>query len=243
MPGAASWSAFLVADDPLATLPEALRALEAFGPSLAVTVVDNAPSGFERPDIAWPGLRWLRNPRPQTVGRSYNQALGLELAHAKGELDRRYALFLTPDVIVGTDTIEKIEALLEAEPLLGAVGPKLRRAHIAGSLDGERHEIEFTDTLDGIGIALDWFGRPVYLGRGEPDDGQLILKKPPFAPSPSCFAVRLSALRALSMNGPWFQEEGEWEKVALGCFRRLEGSEYRLTVATDAVSWRLTPRV
>jgi GT2 family glycosyltransferase len=239
----AHWSAFLVADDPLATLPEALRALEASGPSLAVTVVDNAPSGIERPHLAWPGLRWLRNPRPQTVGRSYNQALGLELAHAKGELDRRYALFLTPDVIVGTDSIPKMEALLEAEPLLGAVGPKLRRAHIAGSLDGERHDIEFTETLDSIGLAFNLLGRPTHLGRGEPDNGQLILRKPPFAPSPACFAVRLSALRALSSQGPWFQEEGDWAKVALGCFRRLEGSEYRLTVATDAVSWRLAPRV
>lgn len=243
MPGAVSWSAFVVADDPLATLPEALRGLEPMAPALSVTVVDNAPSGMERPDMAWPGLRWLRNPRPQTVGRSYNQALGLELAHASGDLGRQYALFLTPDVIVGTDTIQKMETMLEADPLLGAVGPKLRRAHIAGSLDGERHEIEFTETLDSIGIALNMFGRPTYLGRGEPDDGQLLLKKPPFAPAPACFAVRLSALRALSMHGPWFQEDGEWERAALGCYRRLEGAEYRLTVATDAVSWRLTPRV
>ncbi len=243
MAGPVHWSALLVADDPNATLPEALHGLEALTPQPAVTVVDNAPAGQKRPDIVWPGLRWLRNPRSQSVGHSYNQAIELALAHAQGDLENNFALLLSPDVIVGTDLLAKLEALFDAEPLLAAVGPKLRRAHIAGSLDGDRREIEFTDILDTIGITLNWLGKAGPLGRGEPDDGQQIFKKPPFAPSPMCFAVRLSALRALSVHGPWFQEDGEWDRVALGLFRRLEGAEYRLTVATEAVSWRLTSRV
>jgi GT2 family glycosyltransferase len=242
MAGHVHWSALTVADDPNATLPEALRGLEALSPAPAVTVIDNAPAGQKRPDIVWPGLRWLRNPRPQTVGRSYNQALELALAHTQGEWENNFALLLTPDVIVGTDLLSKLEALFEAEPLLAVVGPKLRRAHIIGSLDGDRREIEFTDTLDTLGISLNWLGRMGFPGRGEPDDGQQIFKKPPYAPSPACFAVRLSAVRALSVHGPWFQEEGDWEKVALGFFRRLEGAEYRRLVATEAVSWRLAPR-
>lgn len=243
MGGAVSWSVLVVADDPNATLPEALRGLEALTPSPAVTVIDNAPAGYERPEIVWPGIRWLRNPRAQTVGRSYNQGIELALAHAQADLENQLVLLLTPDVIVGTDLLVKLEALFEAEPLLAAIGPKLRRAHISGSLDGERRDIEFTDTLDGIGISVNWLGQVGYLGRGEPDHGQQILRRPPYAPSPSCFAVRLSALRALSAHGPWFQEDGEWSRAAIGLFRRLVGAEYRLTVATEAVSWRLTPRL
>ncbi|MCC6563370.1 hypothetical protein IT087_00585 [Candidatus Uhrbacteria bacterium] len=243
MAGPVHWSALVVADDPTATLPEALRGLEALTPPPSVTVVDNAPAGQKRPDIVWPGLRWLRNPRPQSVGHSYNQALELALAHAQGDLENNFALLITPDVIVGTDLLQKLEALFDAEPLLAVVGPKLRRAYIAGSLDGDRREIEFSDTLDGIGITVNWLGKANFIGRGEPDDGQQILKKPPYAPSPACFAVRLSALRALSAHGPWFQENGEWQRVSIGLFRRLEGAEYRLTVATEAVSWRLTSRV
>ncbi len=237
------WSAHVVVDDPNATLSEALRGLQALKPTPATTVIDNAPAGQKRPDIVWPGLRWLRNPRGQTVGHSYNQALKLALAHAQGDLENNFALLLTPDVIVGTDLLSKLEALFEAEPLLAAVGPKLRRAYIAGSLDGERREIEFSETLDAIGVSMNWLGKTAFRGRGEPDAGQQVFKKPAFAPSPSCFAVRLSALRALSVSGPWFQERGDWQPVAIGFFRRLKGAEYRLTVATEAVSWRLTPRV
>ncbi len=243
MAGPVSWSAHIVVDDPNAMLPEALRGLQALSPVPSVTVIDNAPAGQKRPDIAWPGLRWLRNPRAQTVGRSFNQAMELALAHAQGDLENNFALLLSPDVIVGTDLIPKLDALFDAEPLLGAVGPKLRRAHIAGSLDGEHREIEFTDTLDAIGISSNWLGKIGFRGRGERDDGQQIFKKPAFAPAPACFAVRLSAVRALSVSGPWFREKGDWQGVAVGFFRRLKGAEYRLTVATEAVSWRLTPRV
>lgn len=238
-----SWSAHLVVDDPHATLSEALRGLQALSPTPSVTVIDNAPAGQKRPDIVWPGLRWLRNPRAQSVGHSYNQAVELALAHAQGDLENNFALLLSPDVIVGTDLLSKLEALFEAEPMLAAVGPKLRRAHIAGSLDGEHREIEFSETLDAIGISLNWLGKVTFRGRSELDDGKQVFKKAAFAPSPTCFAVRLSAVRALSVSGPWFQEAGDWQHVATGFFRRLEGAEYRLTVATEAVSWRLTPRL
>ena len=224
-------------------LPEALRGLQALSPVPSVTVIDNAPAGQKRPNITWPGLRWLRNPRAQSVGRSFNQALELALAHAHGDLENNFALLLSPDVIVGTDLLSKLEALFDAEPRLAAVGPKLRCAHIAGSLDGEHREIEFSEKLDAIGISINWLGKITSRGRGEPDHGQQIFKRTAFAPSPACFAVRLSAVRAVSVSGPWFQEKGDWQNVAVGFFRRLKGAEYRLTVATEAVSWRLTPRV
>ncbi len=239
------WSAHIAADDPSASLAEALRALEAADPRPdSVIVVDNAPAGRPRPEVLWPEVRWLRNPRPQTHGRCHNRAVELALHASRDErLDtsEAIALILTPDVMIGEDTLAQLRRLFEADPHIAAVGPVICRAHVTGSLDGERLEHEFTDVIDSAGISLGWFGAAHAIGRGA-KRAQLPEGRAPFGPSPSCFAVRLSALNIMSRQGPWFQEKGSWEQAAVGLFRGLKAAGCSLAVAKDATAWRLASR-
>ncbi len=240
MNDAVRWSAHVVADDPSGSLPDALHALEAADPRPdAVIVVDNAPSGRPRPEVEWPDVRWLRNPRPQPHGRCHNQAVELAL-HAADSVET-IALLQTPDVVVAPDLLRELRRVFEADARLACVGPVVYRAHVAGSLDGERRELERTDVIDAAGLSLGWFGGARPVARGATRE-RLAEAKPAFAPAPSCFAVRLSAVRVLSPRGPWLRETGPWDAAALGLFRGLRAAGYGLAVARDARAWRLAAR-
>lgn len=215
------WSVHIAADDLNGTLPETLRALTA-----RVLVIDNAPMGEKRPDLGRPDVQWLRNPRPKSVGASQNQALELAFAHASGDLSHDIVLVLSPDVVVSEDLVNKLTGAFLNDPHVAVTGPNIHLAHITGSLDGERHDIEYTDIPDEAGFGCGWFGRP----------------KNPFGVSPYCFAVRLSALRALSASGPWFEEDGDWMRAVQGAFRRLQASGYSIVPAPYATAWRLAAR-
>lgn len=239
------WSAHVATDDPSASLPDALRALEAADPRPdSVIVVDNAPAGRPRPEILWPDVRWLRNPRPQTHGRCHNHAIELALHAARDAQlasSETIVLILTPDVMINADMLTRLRRLFEADARIAAVGPVVYRAHVTGSPDEERREFELSDIVDSAGLALGWFGGTKPLGQGSkrtdaPD------ARTPFGPSPSCFAVRLSALSVMSRQGPWFRESGSWEAAVIGLFRGLQAAGCTLAVAKDATAWRLAPR-
>ncbi len=78
--------------------------------------------------------------------------------------DIPYILFLNPDCFVLPDTLERAVALLEADPALAAVGPRL-----AGF---DRGRDTPTGLLDSTGIVRSWYGRWRDRGQGEPDDGR-----------------------------------------------------------------------
>lgn len=228
MDGHITWSAHVAADDLYGTLPETLRAFMSRDTLHAtrIMVVDNAPVGQKRPEFGNPELQWLRNPRPKSAGASHNQALGLAMAHVSDDPATYAVLILSPDVIVSEDLINKLTGSFLNDSQMAAIGPRMRLAHITGSLDGERHDIEYTETPDETGFGRGWFGR----------------QKNPFGVSPLCFAVRLSALRALSSSGPWFQEEGDWARAVSGLFRRLQTAGYSIVEAPYATAWRLAAR-
>ncbi|MEK7473735.1 MAG: hypothetical protein AAB668_03365 [Patescibacteria group bacterium] len=239
------WSAHVATDDPSASLPDALWALEAADPRPdSVIVIDNAPTGRDRPEGLWSNVRWLRNPRPQTHGRCHNQ--GVELAlHASRDAgsvaSETIALLMTPDVMIGTDTLTRLRKLFETDPHIAVVGPVVCRAHVTGSPDEERREFERSDIVDSAGVSLGWFGGAKPLGRGL-TQADLSRARAPLGPSPSCFAIRLSALSVLSRRGPWFRETGSWEAAAIGLFRGIKTIGCSLVVAKDATVWRLASR-
>jgi GT2 family glycosyltransferase len=235
------WSVHIVANDPSGSLPDALRALEATSPQPdSVVVVDNAPAGRPRPEVSWSRVRWLRNPRSQEVGRCHNLAIEFA-AHAAPAGSETVILVITPDVIVGTDMFTSLKRVFMADTQIASVGPILRRAHVIGSLDGERRELEFTNVVDAAGVSVGRFGRIKPVARGLTSDA-LTEMRPPFGPSPACVAFRLSALKSLSSSGPWFRESGTWEKIATRLFQGLKAAGYSLAVAKETVAWRLASR-
>lgn len=241
MSATSRWSVHVVTDDPSGSVPDALRALEAMSPPPdSVVVVDNAPAGKPRPEIAWPVVRWLRNPRPQSVGHCHNQAI--EYArHASSDGLETIVLFLTPDVIVGTDLLAKLQATFEADARIVCAGPVVCRAHVVSYLDGERRELEFTDVIDSAGVSVGFFRRAKPIARGQ-KKASFEYARVPFGPSPSCFALRLSALKTFSSQGPWLLETGLWERVAIRLFRDVKAAGFALAVVGEAPAWRLAPR-
>lgn len=239
------WSAHIVTDDATASLPDALHALEAADPPpSSVIVVDNGPAGGFRPEGQWSNVRRLRNPRPKSHGRCHNQAVELAmhaLQDSQAGMSGAIALMLTRDVIIGDNMLSKLQRLFEADPHIACVGPVICRAHVIGSLDGERRELDVTDVIDSAGISLGLLGRVKPIARGlTQKDAQST--REPFSPSPACFAVRLSALNVMSRTGPWFHESGSWEGAAIGLFRGLKASGFTLAIAKDAFAWRLAAR-
>ncbi len=253
MPEPIRVSVQVATDDPSAVLPELLRGLDEqeLKPE-AVVVVENAITSRKRPDepAGFP-LTWLRNPRPQGYGRSHNQAIALAAARLNGMDARSSVLLLTvPDIWPSAGLLRVLEAAFLQNDTLVLAGPKLRRAHIMGSLDGDRRELELTDTLESAGISQSLLGRPRPIGTGERDDGRFDTA-PFFGPDPACFAVRLSALLALTPTGPWLAEDAKPERACVGLFRRLlAGGAVNHTVQgggkagiiPEALAWRLVAR-
>lgn len=234
----------VVTDDPLAVLPDFLRGIaEAPLWPESVIIVDNSPPGRGRPEPE-PGLpvTWLRNPKPQPMGRSLNQALSLARSRVNGQdLAGQYIVFARPDLWFSPETLGLLVESLQNNLLLGYAGPKIRRAHVAGSLDGERRDLELTDVFDMAGCAPGMFGRLKPVGAGEPDQGQYDAASD-LLPSSVCVAVRWSALERVSRTGPWVRDDADAEQAVPGLLARLRALQEKGRVVPESVVWRLAAR-
>ena len=187
-------------------------------------------------------MTWLRNPRPQPMGRSLNQALSLARSRVNGlDLSQQFIVFARQDLWLAPDMLALLIERLQDNLLLGYAGPKIRRAHVAGSLDGERRDLDLTDTFDIAGYVPGYFGRMKPIGIGEPDQGQYDALDE-LQPSPSCVVMRWSALDRLSRNGPWVPDAADAEHAVQGILRRLTGLNEKGRVIPEAVAWRLAAR-
>lgn len=242
-----SWlpcSVQVVTDDPTMVLPEFLRSVaEAEAWPEVVIVVDNAPSGTVRPELD-PGLpvTWLRNPRPQPMGRSVNQALSLARSRVNGlDLSQQFVVLAKQDILFASNAIELMIEQLRGNATLGFVGPKIRRAHVASSLDGERRELELTETLEVAGLVLGLFGRLRPKGVNEVDQGQYDALES-LQPSLSCVTFRWSLLEKMSASGPWVPDRLGYDKAVEHILRRLRLMNERGRVSSGAIAWRLAER-
>lgn len=118
-------------------LREALRTLLASrGVTLRVCVVDNASSDGSADMVAaeFPNVHLIAN--RVNSGFSAGNNLGLRWlgfgANAE-EQTPRYALLLNPDTLLPPDTIARMVAFMDANPRIGAAGPRVRRPD--GTLD------------------------------------------------------------------------------------------------------------
>lgn len=94
--------------------------LEQEGVSLEILVVDNASGGDDVQQIraAYPQVRLIENPNNDGFARANN----LAAAQAGGD----YILVVNPDIrLLGADVLAGLVAVLEADPLIGLVGPDI----------------------------------------------------------------------------------------------------------------------
>jgi GT2 family glycosyltransferase len=124
-------------------------------PNIEIFVVDNASPMEEPTSIAerFPEVNLIRS--PQNMGFSGGNNLGI--IQAKG----KYALFLNNDTEVDPNFLEPLVELLESNPAIGMVSPKI-------IFYGTDNIIQYA----GSSAINPWTGRSVTIGNQERDYGQ-----------------------------------------------------------------------
>jgi N-acetylglucosaminyl-diphospho-decaprenol L-rhamnosyltransferase len=159
--GARNITALLVSYNSQAVLSRAVSALQAgTQPPDSVVVVDNAssdPTYLDELVEAHPAVDVVR--LSTNAGYCVGNNLGIERIARHNDV-----LLLNPDAFVSRTFLEQAGALLDRDPSIGAVGPKLLGADQA---DGEP-----TGRIDSGGIFQTRWGRFYDRGQGAPDRGQ-----------------------------------------------------------------------
>jgi N-acetylglucosaminyl-diphospho-decaprenol L-rhamnosyltransferase len=110
-------AAVVVHFGPWSSTEAAVASIASTAPGTPVFVVDNAPEGGERPVGAPPEARVL------SPGRNLGYGAACNLAARESSAD--FLLFLNNDVELQPGALEKMAAVLDAEPRVAAVGPRL----------------------------------------------------------------------------------------------------------------------
>ncbi|MDP3985300.1 MAG: glycosyltransferase family 2 protein [bacterium] len=194
----------------------------------SMLVIDNASTDGT--------IDFLRANHPEvTILRNFNN-LGFSAAHNQGikyafaswkdeSLHDHLVVVMNPDVICAPTFLEELvrsaDQLRDESVFVG----KLLRAQ--RSDDGHLEETVLTDTIDSTGLGISRSRRAYDRGAGEEDRGQYDNAKEVFGASGALACFRGSALRAVALNGEYFDEQffAYKEDVDLAWrIRRLGGS-------------------
>jgi GT2 family glycosyltransferase len=222
-------------------LPELFRSLEAQTfRDFRVLVIDNASTdGLERFLAAYPSITVLRNFRNLGFARAQNQGIRWALkqaADAGQPTAESFVLLLNPDVVLTPICLERMVRCAESDPSLGSVGATLLRCVFTA--DGS---VEFTDTIDSLGLDIRRSRQVVDRGAGTPLSAESVVSGEVFGISGALALYRLSALQdaaiALSDNTEYFDEDFFAYKEDVDLAWRLQLLGWRSAVAPEAVSY------
>ncbi len=204
-----------------------------------VTVVDNASDDGT---LDWvrgehPEAATLRNIRNQGFARAHNQAIALALSRwHKEDWPRRYVLVANPDLELAPDCLRQLVAAMEADLDLAAAGPKLLKAVVHRTEDGER-EVERTLVIDSTGLAMTKKRQAYDRGAGEEDKGQYDHVRDVFGLSGACVMFRASALAEAAIGQEYFDEDFFAYKEDVDLAWRMKRLGLRAQCVPNAVAW------
>lgn len=113
-----------------------------------VVVVDNGSVDGSSALAGAAGARWVETGSNLGYGRAANY--GVRALSSEPAASAQYLLICNPDLVVGTGAIEALLKVLDADPSLGAVGPRISNPN--GSLYPSARS--FPDLLDAMGHGL-----------------------------------------------------------------------------------------
>ena len=193
-----------------------------------VRVFDNASTDGTPEAITedFPHVELHVSPLNRGYAAAHNR--GVALARQDGA---RFVLFLTPDVVLSADHLERLVRALDTDPQAAAAGGKLLRS------DGS--------TLDGAGISATRARHFRDRGQGELDDGRYDHPDAPspFAPCGAAVLHRLEALEDAAVRGEVLDETffAYKEDVDLAWRLRLRGWRVLYVPAATARHRRAAP--
>ncbi|MFC1632730.1 glycosyltransferase family 2 protein [Patescibacteria group bacterium] len=163
-------------------------------PNLDVLFIDNASDdgSYEYAQEKYPEFRYLKN--DENLGYAGGHNVGL--AQTRGE----YVVLLNFDIVLKPDFIDKLVAVMEANPELGSAACKLYTYDFK--------ENRFTDRFDSTGIEIFRSRRYRDRGQGEQDQGQYDDKLDILGPSGAVPIYRTAALQDVYENhGEYFDND------------------------------------
>lgn len=204
-----------------------------------VTVVDNASDDgtldwirSEHPEVAT-----LRNIKNQGFARAHNQAIALALSRwSTADIARRYILVANPDIEFAPSCVYQLVAAMEADLELAAVGPKLLKATVRYSDEGER-EVERTNVIDSTGLVMSKKRLAYDRGAGEIDAGQYDAAREVFGLSGACVLFRASALVDAAIDQEWFDEDFFAFKEDVDIAWRMKRLGMKAQCIPSAIAW------
>jgi GT2 family glycosyltransferase len=169
----------------------------------------------------FPSVRIIRNKTNSGFAQGYNEALK--------QIDAKYFLLLNQDVEVTENWLQPLIALMESNPNIAAVQPKLRAFH-------ERDEFEYAGASGGH---IDFLGYPFCRGRlfdsVEQDNGQYDDIAPIFWASGAAMMVREDLFDQVGgLDADFFAHQ---EEIDL-CWR-LQNAGYELYVVPQSVVYHV----
>lgn len=221
-------------------LPDLFSSLDAqTSREFSVSVVDNVSTDgtLEWLRLSKPSVSVLRNYRNQGFARGHNQgiALGLRRWESEEDLSRRYVMMLNPDTVLHPNAVAEILAYMDAHSNIAIAGPKLLRA-TRQAVDGGSNDVDRTNVIDSMGLALRKSRMIVDRGAGEEDRGQYD-GVDPFGVSGAAMIIRASSVKEISLSGEVFDEDfHSYKEDGDLCWRtRLFG--YSIAIIPKAIIW------
>lgn len=195
------------------------------GPEAKIIYVDNTDDGStgNREYIGrnFPQVELVHQGKNLGFGAAYNLMIG-----KAAEAGAKYFLALNPDMVLESGAIARMIEVMESDPALGSVSPKILRWDFAKN--------EKTKIIDSCGIILRPGLRFIDLGQGRADDGSFDQAEI-LGPSGAAALYRVSALDKIKEAGQCFDELFFMYKEDCDLAYRLKLAGFRSRLVSEAV--------
>lgn len=167
----------------------------------------------------YPEVKTLRNVNNLGYCRANNQGIMM----SQGE----YILIMNPDIILASDFLEKITAMMDSQKKAGSIGPKLLRL-----VNGQK-----TNVIDSTGLKILPYYKIIERGSGEEDKGQYNKAEEVFGTTGACVLYRKQALEDVKDKGQYFDERFFLYKEDIDLTWRLKEKGWENWYLPEAVAW------
>lgn len=162
-------------------------------------------------------LTWLQEHRPhELVARNvknqgfapgHNQLIEFTLDHRIDNVEDPYICVMNSDMILEPTMLEELVRVMDENPKLAAVQPKLYRAFGENVGDEWLEQTMKSDIIDTTGLRLLKMWRMTDRGAGEMEQGQYDHDKDIFGPTGTMALFRLSAMKDVMLDGEFYDND------------------------------------
>lgn len=231
----------IVANNAMAFVPDLLASCrDASTQGLDVLLLDNASDDgvAAATRTAWPSAMILRQPHNIGVIQGFNRAMRYALESRAGDRGQQYILSVSPDTILTPGSIDRLVAMLDANPTMGSVTGVLLRAFRDPNAEHPAAEAVRSDIIESTGLELHKNRTILQRGAGDIHRGQYAESQEPFGVSWSFGLYRLSALADVWNTETCLDPDLSLPMAELDLAWRLRWHGWQVGFANEALAYR-----